>query len=213
MQAPLSGVSALPTERHDLTAEGTILGTLQYMSPEQLEAKETDARTDIFAFGSGLYEMATGKKAFTGKSHASLISAILSSEPAPISTIQPLAPPALDRVVRTCMAKDPEDRWQTVHDVMLELKWISETASQTEVAAVGARKGNRLLWGIAAILLGVISAGLLFWAFLDDEDVEMQPLAFFPQWGKLHGRGSGNGTPFQKWKTDSSLQLSRVQKK
>ena len=96
------------------------------MSPEQLEAKETDTRTDIFAFGSVLYEMATGRKAFTGKSQASLISAILSSEPAPISAIQPLAPPAFDRLVKTCLAKDPDERWQSAHDVMSELKWISE---------------------------------------------------------------------------------------
>ena len=126
----LSGVSTLPIEQRDLTAEGTILGTIQYMSPEQLEGKETDGRTDIFALGTVLYEMATGQKAFSGKSQASLIAAILSSEPAPISTIQPMSPPAFDRVVKTCLAKDPDDRWQTTHDVMLELKWIAEGGSR-----------------------------------------------------------------------------------
>ena len=87
------------------------------MAPEQLEGKEADARTDIFAFGAVLYEMATGQKAFSGTSQASLIAAIMHDDPPPISTVQPMSPPALDRVVKTCLAKDPEDRWQTAHDV------------------------------------------------------------------------------------------------
>ena len=117
----LSSVSVLPTEAHEITNEGTILGTIQYMSPEQLEGKEADARADIFAFGSVLYEMATGKRAFTGSSQASLMSAILKDEPQPISQVQPLTPPALDRVVKTCLAKDPDERWQNAHDLMKEL--------------------------------------------------------------------------------------------
>src|SRR5450759_4894134 len=96
----------------NLTEKGTILGTLQYMAPEQLEGKEADVRTDIFAFGAVLYEMATGKKAFAGSSQASLISAIMKEDPAPLSAIQPMTPPALERVVRTCLAKDPEERFQ-----------------------------------------------------------------------------------------------------
>lgn len=149
------GVSMLATEARELTAEGTILGTIQYMAPEQLEGKDTDARTDIFAFGTVLYEMTTGKKAFPGKSQASLIASILSSEPPPISTVQPLTPPALDRVVKTCLAKDPEDRWQTAHDVMLELKWVAEAGSQAGVPApvVARRKSReRLAWSLAGIL-------------------------------------------------------------
>ncbi len=149
-----SGLSVLPTQAgENLTAEGTILGTFQYMAPEQLEGKEADARSDIFAFGAVLYEMATGKKAFTGKSQASLIAAILDSEPPPISTIQPMTPPALDRVVKTCLAKDPEDRWQTAHDAMLELKWVAEGGSQAGLPApvVARRKSReRLAWGLNA---------------------------------------------------------------
>jgi Tol biopolymer transport system component len=146
------GLTALPTEGN-LTKEGTILGTFQYMAPEQLEGKEADSRTDIFALGCVLYEMATGKNAFTGASRASLISAIMSSEPAPISTVQPMSPPALDRVVKTCLAKDPEDRWQTARDVLLQLKWIHEGGSQAGLPAPAAarrRNWERLAWVAAA---------------------------------------------------------------
>jgi eukaryotic-like serine/threonine-protein kinase len=154
--APELSLTSLPTERHDITAKGTILGTFQYMAPEQLEGKEADARTDIFAFGAVVYEMVTGKRAFSGKSQASLISAIMSGEPAPISTIQPMTPPALDRVVKTCLAKDPDERWQTSHDVMLELQWVAEASSQTGAAtrATGRSKNReRLAWIAAAVLL------------------------------------------------------------
>src|SRR5437879_1029344 len=102
--APATPLSQLPTAKEAITAQGTILGTLQYMAPEQLEGKEADARTDIFAFGAVVYEMATGKKAFEGKSQASLIAKILDSDPAPMSSLQPMTPPQLDRVVRKCLA-------------------------------------------------------------------------------------------------------------
>jgi len=118
-------LSKLPTTPN-LTAQGTILGTLQYMAPEQLEGKDADARTDIFAFGALLYEMLTGKKAFEGQSQASLISAIMSAEPVPIAQLQPLAPPQLDHVVRRCLAKDPDARWQTSRDLEEELRWVTE---------------------------------------------------------------------------------------
>jgi serine/threonine protein kinase len=100
-------LSKVPTE-DAVTAQATILGTLQYMAPEQLEGKEADARTDIFAFGVVVYEMATGKKAFEGKSQASLIAKILETDPPPISSLQPMTPPALDQVVKKCLAKEPE---------------------------------------------------------------------------------------------------------
>jgi eukaryotic-like serine/threonine-protein kinase len=124
--------TAAPTASQPLTAEGMLLGTLQYMSPEQLEGKEADARTDIFALGTVLYEMAVGRPAFHAKSTASLIAAILTSEPQPITTIQSMAPPALDRVVKNCLAKDRDDRWQTAHDLMVELKWMAEGNSSVD---------------------------------------------------------------------------------
>ena len=148
-----------------LTARGTILGTFQYMSPEQAEGKEADARSDIFSFGAMMYEMATGQRAFAGKSAASLIAAILEREPPPISTLQPLAPANLDRVVKKCLAKDPDDRWQNAGDLCGELKWIGESGSQANGAVPAARtqKGfMQTLGWVAAGLLGVAVLALLF---------------------------------------------------
>jgi len=154
MTAPTqqSSLTSLPTQQ-GLTQEGTILGTFQYMAPEQLEGKDADARTDIFAFGAVLYEMATGRKAFAGSSQASLISSIMTADPPSISSVQPMSPPALDRVVRTCLSKDPEDRWQSARDVANELKWIAE-GSQAGVPTKVAvrRKGReRLAWTLATL--------------------------------------------------------------
>ncbi|HWC66063.1 MAG TPA: serine/threonine-protein kinase, partial [Thermoanaerobaculia bacterium] len=156
-------VTSLPTEEdRPLTERGTILGTFQYMAPEQLEGKPADARTDIFALGCVLYEMATGKKAFSGSSRASLISSIMSSEPAPISAVQPMTPPALDRIVRTCLAKDPDERWQSAHDVKSELAWIAEAGSQAGAPAVVAsrrKSRERLAWAVAAVAAALALAG------------------------------------------------------
>jgi len=123
-----AAVAEMATAAASLTAEGTILGTLQYMSPEQLEGRPADARTDIFAFGAVLYEMLTAKKAFEARSQASLIAAILERDPPAISTLQPLASPGLERIVTRCLAKDPDDRWQTATDLKSELLWITGSA-------------------------------------------------------------------------------------
>ncbi|HEV8215993.1 MAG TPA: serine/threonine-protein kinase, partial [Gemmatimonadaceae bacterium] len=129
------GLSMLPTTPPNLTAQGTILGTFQYMAPEQIEGLEADARTDIFAFGALLFEMLTGRKAFEGKTRASLLGAILKDEASPVSRLQPVAPPALDRIIATCLAKDPDDRYQTARDLLRDLKWVAAGSSD----AVGAR--------------------------------------------------------------------------
>src|SRR6202790_4693714 len=128
-------LSDLPTAKDPLTAQGSIVGTLQYMAPEQLEGKEVDARTDIFAFGVVVYEMATRKRAFEGKSQASVIGAILKDDPPSISSLQPMTPPTLDRVVKKCLAKEPDDRWHSAKDLCDELKWIAEGGSQAGVPA------------------------------------------------------------------------------
>lgn len=175
----VAGVTELATQTTPLTGEGTILGTLQYMAPEQLEGKEADARTDLFAFGAVVYEMGTGRKAFEGKSHASLIAAILEREPPPIATLQPLVPPALDHVVRTCLAKEPEARWQTAHDVLVELKWIAEAGSQAGIPrpVISRRKSRELLaWALAAVLslVTLVLAGV----YLGQKPAEVQPVRF-----------------------------------
>jgi Tol biopolymer transport system component len=147
------------------------------MAPEQLEGKEADARTDIFAFGAVLYEMATGRKAFSGASQASLISSIMKEEPAPISTIQPMTPPAFDRVVRTCLAKDPEDRFQTAHDVKLQLQWIAEGGSQAGAPAVviARRKGReRLAWVVAAV--AVFAAAIATYGYVRRAPIESRAM-------------------------------------
>src|SRR5262245_52453899 len=119
-----SGLSMAPTGVSPVTMQGTILGTLQYMAPEQIEGQEADTRTDIFAFGCVLYEMLTGKKAFEGKTQASLIGAILHAEPPSIVANHPLARSTIDRIVKKCLAKDPSERWQSAKDLHDELNWI-----------------------------------------------------------------------------------------
>ena len=138
-----------------LTGEGTIVGTYHYMAPEVLSGAEADARADIFAFGAVLYEMLTGLRAFDGKSRATIIGAILHTEPPPLSSKQPLASPALEHLVNKCLAKDPEERWQSARDLAGELEWIASAGSQTGVPAVVAEKmisWHRLPWMIAAVL-------------------------------------------------------------
>jgi serine/threonine-protein kinase len=116
----------LATASLDQTGEGMMVGTIPYMSPEQLEGAETDARSDIFALGAVIYEMLSGRRAFEGRSQASIIAAVMSLDPPPLTALRPLTPPALDHIVRRCLAKDPDDRWQTAQDVAAELRWIAE---------------------------------------------------------------------------------------
>ena len=154
-----------PTVAAPLTAEGTLVGTFQYMSPEQLEGKEADERSDLWALGCVLHEMATGRRAFEGRSQASLITAIMGSEPTPVSQITPLAPAGLDRLVRTCLTKDPEERARSAHDVKLQLLGIEEASSHGGVATPAIarpRKDGRLAWMVAAVAtLAAIAMGAI----------------------------------------------------
>src|SRR5947209_18665460 len=161
-----SGATVAPTQQKPLTQEGTILGTFQYMSPEQLEGTEADARSDIFALGAVLYEMLAGRRAFDGKTRTSVIAAIVSSQPTPISQLQPLTPPAVDHVVERCLAKDPADRWQSARDIAEELKWIGERGSQAGLAApvrMRRKSRERLAWSIAAVLALAVTGGSIAW--------------------------------------------------
>jgi Tol biopolymer transport system component len=132
------------------------LGTFQYMSPEQLEGKDADARSDIFSFGAMLFEMVTGRKAFEGRSQASLISAIMKDDPPVVSSLQRTAPLALDRVIRQCLTKDPDERWQTVRDLVRELRWISDDSSKTAVAPVFVTQ-RKWKFATAPVAVGVLS--------------------------------------------------------
>jgi Tol biopolymer transport system component len=154
LRAPRAGLDDGATQAASISGVGTLLGTLPYMAPEQLEGKEADHRSDIFAFGAVVYEMATGRRAFAGTSQASLITAIMSSAPPPLQTLQPIAPPALERIVGKCLEKDPERRWQTARDLADELEWISTTSDpRAGVDHVGLRRTAGLWgWAVAAIL-------------------------------------------------------------
>src|SRR5499426_3077240 len=156
-----SGPSNDPTPRpadSDATSPGTILGTMQYMAPEQLEGKEADARTDIFAFGATLYEMVSGKKAFEGKSRAHLIAAIVSADPEPLTNTQPETPPALGFVVKRCLAKDPEERLQTAWDLLQQLRWIAEGGTETGMFAPIARSRKSRLARLAVAAAALFAA-------------------------------------------------------
>src|SRR5579864_2965433 len=143
------------TKTQPLTSEGSIMGTLQYMSPEQVEGKEADARSDIFAFGLVLYEMIAGKPAFEGRSQASLIASILKDQPRPVSELQPVTPKALDRVVQTCLEKDPDRRWQSAREVKHALEWISLESPKPAPAPPAKRQW---LWQGVAAVFAVIAA-------------------------------------------------------
>jgi Tol biopolymer transport system component len=187
-----------PSADQPLTARGMVVGTFQYMSPEQVEGKEADSRSDIFALGAVLYEMASGKRAFTGKTQASIVAAILAAEPQPISTLQPMTPPALDRVVTTCLAKDPDERFQTAHDLKLQLKWIAEGGSKAGIAApVAARRKirERIVWALAA---AVVASGLTLAArYYAARPVSESPLlvAVIPPAGVFPDTAGRDGPP------------------
>ncbi len=158
-----------PAASQPLTAEGTILGTFQYMAPEQLEGKEADARSDIWALGCVLYEMATGKRAFEGTSQASLISAIMKDEPRGIMELQPFTPPALERIVKRCLEKGTDDRFQSASDLAFALRTLSGTAEgpsgTPRASGPPRRRASRLVWVLAAAVLAtlVFVAGHALW--------------------------------------------------
>jgi serine/threonine protein kinase/Tol biopolymer transport system component len=149
------------TQGQPLTQEGMIVGTYQYMAPEQIESGSTDARTDVFSLGCVLYEAATGRAAFSGKTQASVIAAILASDPPAMTTVQPAAPKLLERVVRDCMAKDPEDRLHAAHDLQLQLEWLLDANVDTQSLSMH-RRGRGIPWWAALAAAVVIAAAAIF---------------------------------------------------
>jgi serine/threonine-protein kinase len=169
--AALSKVATLTaavTQSSPMTEQGSLIGTFQYMSPEQIEGKELDGRSDIFSLGALLYEMVTGQRAFQGKSQLSVASAILEKDPTPISAVKPLTPLSLDHAIRRCFAKDPEERWQTARDLALEIKWLAESSSHPSLPSTApartlrTRWGGAVVWGAVSLLLVAVS-GLVVW--------------------------------------------------
>ena len=155
-------LTSAQTSAPEVTREGVIVGTLSYMSPEQLEGKTVDARTDVFSLGATLYEMATGTKAFEGKSQAALLSAVLTNQPPSVSSIRPMSPPALDRIVTLCLAKDPDERWQTAHDVGLQLQTLTDpTPASSDVSPPPRHRARWLASAIAAAALAFTAFALL----------------------------------------------------
>jgi len=150
-----STLTEMTTEQEKLTSDGMLVGTFQYMAPEQLEGKEADARTDIFALGEILYEMGTGKPPFSGSTRASLIASILTNDPPPITQMQPLTPILLERTVKKCLAKDPDERWQSASDLGSELRWIGEANSHSDI---GWSKPSPRRWGLLHWLAITIAA-------------------------------------------------------
>jgi Tol biopolymer transport system component len=203
LTAASAGATSLTASAHatsPITTHGTIVGTFHFMSPEQVEGREVDARSDLFAFGAVLYEMLTGRRAFQGKTQLSVASAILEKEPEPIGALQPVTPPALDRAIRKCLAKDPEDRWQTARDLLLELKWIAEAGSQAGVPAVVTawRKSRERLWMISAAAMLLVTLGLsATLVILRRAASDLRPLRAFvlPPEGAGFGVFGGAGGP------------------
>jgi eukaryotic-like serine/threonine-protein kinase len=159
----MESLTSAPTAKRDLSSPGMILGTVPYMAPEVLQGREADGRADIFALGAVLHEMAAGSKAFSGTSPVSIMSAILTSEPPSISSLQPMSPVSLDRLVRTCLAKDPDDRWQTARDVELQLIAIAEGVSAPRVAGASPRRLRTrwLPWFVAGAVLAIVAVAML----------------------------------------------------
>jgi Tol biopolymer transport system component/tRNA A-37 threonylcarbamoyl transferase component Bud32 len=180
----------LMTQSKPLTQEGVIVGTFQYMAPEQLEGREADPRSDIFAFGCVLYQMIAGRAPFGGKTQASIIASILASDPPPPSSLVPMSPPALDYIVRTCLAKDPDDRFQNAHDVKLQLEWVRGAGSQAGVPAplvARRRLSSRAAW-IAVGMLTLVAALLAFFVFRPKAATPVVRASILPVKGAPFGR-------------------------
>lgn len=181
--ANLATLTAAVTRDSPVTEQGTIVGTFQYMSPEQVEGKELDGRSDIFSLGAVLYEMVTGKRAFEGKSQLSVASAILDKEPAPVSTIKPMTPPTLDYAIKKCLAKLPDERWQSGSDLASELKWLGENLGRLGGATPNVSTGKTreyLGWAVACGLLVLLLAGAIWWRYSKPPEQAMHFYATLP---------------------------------
>jgi len=182
-----------PSPHSPLTTAGTLVGTILYMSPEQLQGIEADARSDIFAFGAVLYEMATGKRAFEGKSQIKVASAILEDDPPPPSSVSSAVPPGLEHTIQTCLAKDPNERFQSAHDVLLQLRWAGHIPASKSAAAVGL--GSTRVWAAIVVAAVLIAAGVGWFAHSGDRAVPMRVLIQPPDKFQFDQVGDFGGPP------------------
>ena len=189
-QPVMAGCAVPDSPPTELTKSGAIVGTVRYMAPEQVEGRAVDARTDIFAFGAVLYEVLSGQRAFDGDTDADLGAAILQEEPTPLSTIQPLVPANLARIVSTCLAKDPDDRWQTARDLLRALTWFSDGHSTPAPAAVLPRARRRTLLTAAAIALAGVAAGAMLPSWFGPAATGSITFAIHPPEGTSFPRGT-----------------------
>jgi len=197
-----SAVATVARVDSPVTVAGTVVGTMQYMSPEQIQGKEADVRSDIFAFGAMLYEMLTGKRAFQGKSQLSVASAVLEKDPDPISAVQPLTPPALEHLVRICLAKEPDQRFQNAHDLKLQLQWITAGGSQVGAPAVvvSERKSRQKILAAAMVAGWVAAIAAAVLALLLSSEVRQAQRTVAaeinPPAGAFHRHRAGPGRHF-----------------
>ena len=194
---PTMNLASLTSAASPLTQKGSIVGTFQYMAPELLQGGEADARSDLFSFGCVLYEMITGRRAFEGKSQLSVFTAILEKDPEPITASQPLAPPMLARVVRACLAKDPADRFQSAHDVAMDLRWMADS-TQTDAAKPSSQFNKYWAAGLAVLLLVfIVLAGFAGyrWAKSSEQSVSVHAEIPPPDKFSLDATGDAGGMP------------------
>jgi serine/threonine protein kinase len=188
-------ISAFPTmgaQQAPITSAGLVVGTPQYMSPEQIQGYKVDARSDIFAFGVMLYEMLTGRRAFEGKSKFSIASAILEKEPEPVSTVAPTIPPAMEHIISICLAKDPADRWQSIGDVKRQLVWIRDGGSQVTlpILVTRARRLQERIFWIAALVLALTAGPVGYYTSRPAPGPEILTAINFPSGITLDRNGS-----------------------
>ena len=178
-QSIFSAAQTMTSPASPLSSAGAVIGTVQYMAPEQIQGLEADARSDIFGFGTMLYEMATGKRAFEGKTQSSVVGQILAVDPPPISVVQPMSPPALCRLVSTCLAKDPEERFQTIHDMKLRLMEIAESPA-TIAGDSRARRTDRRIWVAAGAVIVALALSGTYFAFLTQQPKQILRTTILP---------------------------------
>ncbi|HEX8815025.1 MAG TPA: protein kinase [Terriglobales bacterium] len=197
LAAALTQTMPAPSPATPLSTAGAVIGTVQYMSPEQIQGVEADARSDIFSFGVMLYEMVTGKRTFEGKTQASIVGQILAVDPPSVTTLRPQTPPGLDRVIRLCLDKDPDERIQTAHDLKLQLQAIAEAPSATTTqAAIAPARRSWLPWAAAGVLaIAAIALAIAYYQSIHAPQASIHSYILPPEKAAFSLTGNVAGPP------------------